>query len=212
MGEELGKAERLKRKIQEVLKGFEDKDRELINETDPDCALMHSVQGSHASYNVQAVVDDKHGLIVHAEAVSETNDVNQFAVQIEKANEILEKRCEVAVADAGYADSEELKKIDDQQIKVVVPSKRQALHQEEGPFSKSRFRYDTKQELLLLSSRAEVKLYGDRQEQRRAPLPDHHPQTLSPLYSLWAVHVSQDRSKDRSAGSGRTQRKIGSSI
>ena len=112
---------------------------------------MHSVQGSHASYNVQSVVDDKHGLIVHAEAVSETSDVNQFAVQIDKANETLSKPCEVAVADAGYADTEELKKIDDQQIKVVVPSQRQALHEEEGPFSKSHFRYDQRTGLLLLS-------------------------------------------------------------
>ena len=52
---------------------------------------MHSIQGSHASYNVQSVVDDKHGLIVHAEAVSETSDVNQFAQQIDKAKEILKE-------------------------------------------------------------------------------------------------------------------------
>jgi transposase len=145
MDQELGQAERLKKKIQEALKAFAESDRELINRTDPDCALMHSVQGSHASYNVQSVVDDKHGLIVHAEAVSETSDVNQFAVQIDKANETLSKPCEVAVADAGYADTEELK-IDDQHIKVVVPSQRQALHEEEGPFSKSHFRYDQQQD------------------------------------------------------------------
>jgi hypothetical protein len=33
--------------------------------------MMHSVQGSHASYNVQSVEDDEHGLIVQAEAVAE---------------------------------------------------------------------------------------------------------------------------------------------
>jgi transposase len=142
MDKELGQAERLKQKIQEALKAFAESDRERINRTDPDCALMHSVQGSHASYNVQSVVDDKHGLIVQAEAVSESSDVNQFAVQIDKANETLSKPCEVGVADAGYADTEELKKIDDQQIKVVVPSQRQALHEQEGPFGKSHFRYD----------------------------------------------------------------------
>jgi transposase len=146
MDKELGQAEGLKQKIQEALKAFAQSDRELINRTDPDCALMHSVQGSHASYNVQSVVDEKHGLIVHAEALSESSDVNQFAVQIDKANETLSKPCEVAVADAGYADTEELKKIDDQQIKVVVPSQRQALHEEEGPFSKSHFRYDQQQD------------------------------------------------------------------
>jgi transposase len=142
MDKELAQAERLKKTIQEALKAFAGSDRELVNRTDPDCGLMHSVQGSHASYNVQSVVDEKHGLIVHAEAVSDTSDVNQFAEQIEKANETLNQPCEVAVADAGYADTEELKKIDDQQIKVVVPSQRQALHEQEGPFDKSHFRYD----------------------------------------------------------------------
>jgi hypothetical protein len=35
------------------------------------------------------VVDEKYGLIVYAEAVSETSDINQFAEQIDKANQTL---------------------------------------------------------------------------------------------------------------------------
>jgi transposase len=146
MEKELAKAERLKSKVEEALKAFEESGREQINLTDPDCALMHSIQGSHADYNVQGVVDDKHGLIVHADAVSETSDVNQFAHQIEQANEVLEEPCKVGCADGGYADTEELQKIDGQKIKVVVPSQRQALHEEGGPFSKSHFRYDQEQD------------------------------------------------------------------
>jgi transposase len=146
MEKELAKAERLKSKVKEALKAFGETGREQINLTDPDCALMHSIQGSHADYNVQGVVDDKHGLIVHADAVRETSDVNQFAHQIEQANEVLEEPCKVGCADGGYADTEELQKIDGQQIKVIVPSQRQALHEEEGPFSKSHFRYDQEQD------------------------------------------------------------------
>lgn len=146
MEKEFKRVGRLKSKIEEALKAFEDSDREQVNLTDPDCALMHSVQGSHASYNVQSVVDDKHGLIVHAEAVSETSDVNQFARQIDQANEVLDKACEVGCADAGYADTEELEKVDEQGIEVIVPSQRQALHGEGGPFSKSHFRYDKEQD------------------------------------------------------------------
>ncbi|HEY0723875.1 MAG TPA: IS1182 family transposase [Pyrinomonadaceae bacterium] len=143
MGKELAQAERLQEKIKQALKTMEESGAQKINLTDPDCALMHSVQGSHASYNVQSVVDDQHGLIVHVQAISETSDVNQFAKQIDQANKLLNKPCEVGCADAGYADSAELKKIDDQGIKVVVPSQRQALHKKEDkPFSKSHFRYD----------------------------------------------------------------------
>jgi transposase len=146
MEHELTQKQQLKERVQEALKTMKETGREKINLTDPDCAIMHSVQGSHASYNVQSVVDDKHGLIVHAEAVNETSDLNQFAQQIDQANDVLEKPCEVACADAGYADTQELQKIDAKGIKVVVPSQRQVLHESEGPFSKSHFRYDPEQD------------------------------------------------------------------
>jgi hypothetical protein len=146
MEQELTQKTQLRERIQEALKTIKETGREKINLTDPDCAIMHSIQGSHASYNVQSVVDDKHGLIVHAEAVRETSDLNQFAQQIDQANDVLEKPCEAASADAGYADTQELQKIDAKGIKVVVPSQRQALHEEEGSFSKSHFRYDQEQD------------------------------------------------------------------
>jgi len=58
--------------------------------------------------------------------VSENNDLNQFAHQIDKANKALDKKCKVAVADSGYAATTELEKIDKKEIKVIVPSQRQA--------------------------------------------------------------------------------------
>jgi transposase len=146
MEDELIQKKHLKDRVQEALRTLKETGGEKINLTDPDCAIMHSVQGSHASYNVQSVVDEKNGLIVHAEAVSETSDVNQFARQVDQANDVLGKPCEVACADAGYADTGELQKIDGKEIKVIVPSQRQALHEEEGPFSKSHFRYDQEQD------------------------------------------------------------------
>lgn len=142
MDKELAKAQNLKDRIKQAIDAFETRERKLINRTDPDCAIMKSVQGSHASYNVQNVVDDKHGLIVHSEAVSEATDINQFARQIDQANEQTGKKCNTACADAGYAHTAELEKIEEQEIKVVVPSQRQALHEEEGPFSKHHFTYD----------------------------------------------------------------------
>lgn len=142
MDKQLGQAKRLKQKIRIALKEIEVSGKDKANMTDPDCSIMRSIQGSHASYNVQAVVDDQHGLLVNTEPVNDTNDFNQFARQIDAANHVLEKPCEVACADAGYADTDELKKIDSKNIHVVVPSQRQALHKQESPFSKSHFIYD----------------------------------------------------------------------
>ena len=147
MQKDLSRSRNLKDRVQEVLRGFEGSNRRHVNQTDPDCALMKSVQGSHAAYNVQLVVDDQQGLLLQADAVEQATDVNQFARQIEAANALLQTPCETACADAGYADTTELEKIDSQGIRVIVPSQRQALKEPEEPFSKSHFAYDPEQDV-----------------------------------------------------------------
>jgi transposase len=150
--EELTDQRNLRERIKGIMAEFEtrgekNKDgvKRTINQTDPDSALMRSIHGSHASYNAQTVIDDKNGLIVHADVVGEGMDINQLSEQVQQAEEVTEKSCEVACADAGYSNTKELEKLDGKEIKVVVPSQRQALHEAEKPFSKSRFTYNAKE-------------------------------------------------------------------
>lgn len=121
MQEELHNKFALKAKIEDILKELNETNKKSINTTDSECARMNSIQGSHAGYNAQAVVDEKHGLIVHTDVVNENNDRQQFAAQISQANETLGQKCSVACADQGYATTDELEKVDKQDIKVVVP-------------------------------------------------------------------------------------------
>jgi len=152
MEEELIDQRNLRERIKGILAEFKTKGdltkdgvQRTVNQTDPECALMRSIHGSHASYNAQTVVDDKNGLIIHADAVSETKDINQLSEQVKQAEEAIEKSCEVVCADAGYSNTKELEKLDGKDIKVVVPSQRQALHQPEKPFSKSQFTYNAEE-------------------------------------------------------------------
>jgi len=149
MDKELTKSQNLKERIREVLASFAKGDSKYINQTDPDCRIIKSIQGKNAGYNVQSVVDDEHGLIVHAEATAEVNDRKQFASQINQAQEVLGKPCRTACADAGYADTDTLAKIDQQGVKVIVPSQRQALHEEESLFSKTHFTYNKDQDCYI---------------------------------------------------------------
>jgi hypothetical protein len=87
---------------------------------------MNSAKGTFAGYNAQVVVDEKNALIVSVDAVRDNNDLNQFASQIDQANQILEKPCKTACADSGYSSTEELVKIDKKDIDVIVPSQRQS--------------------------------------------------------------------------------------
>ncbi len=144
MKEELKDNETLKSKVKDILNELETEDRKSINTTDPDCTKIHGRQGSHAGFNMQSVVDQKHGLIVNSDVTNENTDYHQFAEQIEQANETLGKKCQTACGDAGYASIDELEKIDEQGIKVVVPSQKQATRvKKDDPFDKSNFKYDS---------------------------------------------------------------------
>jgi len=143
MDESLKDQKVLKAKVQSILKELEEEKQKSLNTTDPDSTRINSLSGSHAGYSFQSVVDEKHGLILSADVVSENNDFNQFSRQIDKANELLEQKCQVACADSGYASTAELAKIDQQGIKVVVPSQRQASEKTPSPFAKEQFTYDS---------------------------------------------------------------------
>lgn len=147
MPQELAQAERLKQSIENAMEEFarcgEQSQRERkINRVDPDSVLCKGRQGMHCGYNVQNVVDDKNGLIVHTQVVSEANDLNQLAAQIHGAEAELGMECEVGCGDAGYWDVAEIAKVESDKTKVLVPTPTQASRKEIGPFEKSRFTYD----------------------------------------------------------------------
>ena len=136
--------ESLVNQIKDVLKDLEGSDKKSINTTDEDSVKAKSRQGTHAAHNVQNTVDQKHGLIVNSECVSQSNDYNQLNRQVNNATEIMGKTPKTICADAGYAAVADLKEINDG-INVVVPSKKQAQEakgiKELGPFDRSRFIY-----------------------------------------------------------------------
>ena len=143
--EKIESKESLVKDIKGILKKLEETGQNSMNTTDPDCVKAHGRQGNHASYNVQSTVDEKHGLIVHAEAISQNNDTNQLHDQITKATEVLGKKPENVCADSGYASTQDLKEIDNN-IKVVVPSQKQAQKENDRhvvkEFDKEQFVYD----------------------------------------------------------------------
>jgi transposase len=149
MNKELDDKEKLKKKVKDILSELEKSGEKSLNTVDRDCARINSLQGSHSGYNGQIVADEKNGLIVSSDVVNENNDLNQFAVQIEKANETLEEKCDAACADSGYATTDELKKVADQDIKVVVPSQRQAADREVKEFDRRNFKYDRENDCYI---------------------------------------------------------------
>ncbi len=146
MREDLNNKENLKNKITDALATIQKNDLEKINITDNDAINFKGRQGSHAGYNAQVVTDEKYGLIVSANVVSEGNDFNLFSKEITAANEVLDKDCKTAVADAGYSSVLDLKKSVDNNLDIIVPNQKQALHNPKplGDFDRGKFIYDEK--------------------------------------------------------------------
>ena len=143
MKKELADNEKLRAKVLDIVNTLKAEDKKTINATDSDCVKVHGRQGSHAGYNGQIVVDEKHGLIVNSDVVNENNDLHQFSEQIKQASATLDRKPKIACSDSGFSDIDELEKVDNDGIKVVVPSTRQASDKERGPFDKSNFKYDS---------------------------------------------------------------------
>lgn len=175
MPEQLAKARNLQTTIKTALQEFDrrgtrtkDGNPRRINRTDPECASMKSRQGTHPSYAVHHVVDDKHGLIVHSDSVNDANDSNQFKTQIIAAEENLQHRCETAVADAGYSNIEQVQKIDSNGRTVLVPSQAKAAKKAKA-FGKQAFVYDPDQDCYFCPQgrRLIFRRFQNRQKTKR---------------------------------------------
>ena len=165
--EELRDQDGLKAKVNDILRELDAEGKASINTTDGDCRRMHGREGSHAGYNAQNVVDEKHGLIVHSDVVNDNNDLGQFAQQIDQANETLDKKCEQACGDVGYANGAELEKIDAQGIKVIVPSQKQVGDKKPQRFDKCNFSYDKAKDCYICPEGQTVKYRAVESGKRR---------------------------------------------
>jgi len=160
LNEQLQDQKALKARVRDLLAELESEGKTSVNTTDSDCTRIHGRQGSHAGYNAQSVVDAKHGLIVNSDVVNEANDSAQFAHQIDQANETLGDTCQIACADAGYAGYEELEKVEQNGIKVIVPSRKQAAHNKPKAFAKEEFHYDAKKDVYVCPAGQELSYHG----------------------------------------------------
>jgi len=149
MGEELGRAGRLKESIERALSELEERGVRTkngrcrrVNRVDPESGMMKGPQGSGAYYAVQNVADDGHGVIVKTDAGPEANDRHQLTRQVLGAEENLGRVCQAACGDSGYAHIEEFEKLESAERKVIVPAKSQVSRRPAKPFSKGDFTYD----------------------------------------------------------------------
>lgn len=114
-----------------------------LSRTDGDARLLSKSGQRVAGYNVQIAVDAKHKLIVADAVVNDGNDTGQFHTMAAAAKAALGVETLRAVADAGYYNSEELKRCEEDGIVAYVPpATRGGRLKAKGRFSHEDFAYD----------------------------------------------------------------------
>jgi transposase len=152
-------AAQCKERMQELLKKLEDKEHEqkmtkkvttTLNHVDDEAVKMKSRQGTHACYNAQLVTDQKHGLIISADATSQSSDAHQLKSQIEHAKENLGRYPKEVSSDSGYYDLDQLSEIPSG-IVLIIPSQKQSRDerrpQPANPFDKNNFSYNPQKDI-----------------------------------------------------------------
>jgi transposase len=146
---ELTDAKAIQERVKGIMAELQESGQKTLNTVDRECARTNGVHGTHAGYNAQLVTDDKNGLIVSSDVVANNNDLGQFSKQIAKAQEETGIKCEIGVADSGYAYTDDLAKIDRQGIQVIVPRQRAVSGKPIGEFDKRSFLYDTQKDCYI---------------------------------------------------------------
>jgi transposase len=130
-------------RAQADLARLEESGETQLSLTDPDARLLVKNGQGVAGYNVQAVVDDKHKLIVASEVVNDSSDVGQLHAMAKAAKEALDAKTLQALADEGYYSSLELKACEDDGILAYVPAPEgNGRLKTEGRFGLKDFSYD----------------------------------------------------------------------
>ena len=147
------KTERLQEKIKALREQMKQLDRikvqlaqqskPQLSLTDPDARSMISqAKGTGlVGYNLQAVVEAKHHLIVAHEVTNVGSDRAQLTPMALAAREAMGRNKLKAFADRGYFAAPQIKSCDDTQISAFVPKPMTSNAKAEGRFSKADFVY-----------------------------------------------------------------------
>jgi hypothetical protein len=171
---QIEKLNRKANKIKEWLKENEPRKgkrgREIkSNITDNESAKMQTSHGMIQGYNGQAVVDEKHQIIVAAEAFGSGPEQELFEPMIEQAKQNMEyiKRGKEylegkkVIADTGYFTEENLKKAYDEKLDTYIPDQQYRRRDERyrgsekhrpktnSKYTREDFRYDKEKDSFL---------------------------------------------------------------
>lgn len=191
IGEYIGKQE-------ERLEKMKEDGVTQISETDAESRLMKTAKGTKMAYNVQAVVDERHKLIVGVKVTSDVSDrtlLTEMALQTKKDLGVDEL---TVIADGGYYACEAIKECEEENITTYVPiTETEKDEQESGIYKRERFSYDAGRDVYVCPWGEEMTKVGTTSHQVKGK------KKLSVVYATAACGACPLREKCTKAKGGR---------
>ena len=148
--EELADAKKCREKIRKSLAELDEAGTNNLQPSEPDARMMMCDGKKAFSYNAQAVTDDKAGIIVSGEVVSQETDHGLLASMIDAVKETAEDVAETTLADKGYSADKDLAEAEEKGYEVLVNLGKNVDPAEgEKPFHTSRFVYDPEEDCCI---------------------------------------------------------------
>jgi transposase len=135
----------IKEDIKKQLKEFEKEDTKFLNKSDIDSRMMKNEGKKVFSYNAQAVVDNKCGIITAGDVVNEESDNKELVKDIEESIENTGKASKENLLDGGYFSGEQLSEAEIKGYNVLVNIPKDCCiksHDRDNQFHQCNFIYD----------------------------------------------------------------------
>lgn len=165
--EEINTDEKMKRKLEEVLKRLkEDKTKKKVNLTDHDAQFVRTGHGRiDVGYNCQAAVSEDQ-IIVVADISEEASDYRVLPEMVEEAEAVLGEEVKEVVADSGYSSYETYEYLESRGKIGYIPD--QAMVRQErvgvGSYELDRFTYDRQRDEYICPEGGRLKRHSERRE------------------------------------------------
>lgn len=157
--EELSGKKKLREKIRTALDQKTKEDKGKINPNEHEARVMLNGGKKELSYNTQAVVDSKNGIIISSEVCNDSGDFKQLIPMLESVKENIGSVAEENIADGGYAAAEQVGLADKLGYNVIVnlPGKANLKQREEEPYHSTNFRYEKEKDVMICPENKELR-------------------------------------------------------
>ena len=165
--EDLVDAEHCREKIRKSLAELDEAGTDNLQPSEPDARMMECNGKLAFSYNAQAVTDDKAGIIVAGDVVTEENDHGLLVPMIDMVKETAGDVAETTLADTGYSAAKDLAQAEEKGYEVLVNLGKNVDPAEGGkPFHTSRFVYDSEEDCCICPLGNKLRFRGTKNARR----------------------------------------------